>query len=338
MKSRPRRLEVALVALLAWASWALPAFAQAPPPKAPAQSADDESMFRRGLSLYDSGNYSGAIATWEALRQSIGEQRGWKILYNLGLAYQAMGDATRAIERFDAFLREAAQRDVQDAGDRMHALEASHGAVVVRAPASGATVMTRVGSGDERPAGYTLWLSPGEHEVEVGSGTSRAHRVKVTVTAGGTVEVPTDDAAPPTPSSAPSPSPSASPAPAASAAPSPAPSTREGGHFPTAWVLVGAGLTVASAALPIALGLRASSLSQNAKDMGPGSTSYGTAVTDFQSARTLYYASYVVPGLLAAATATIVVVGLVSSGGASRTEVHAGIDPTGGTLWVGGRF
>jgi hypothetical protein len=220
---------------------------------------------------------------------------------------------------------------VQDARDRVRALEASYGALAVRAPASGATAMTRVGSGDPRPAGFTLWLSPGEHDVEVGTGTARAHRVKVTVTAGRTVEVTTDGVAP-----APVPAPSASPAPAgASTAPPPA---HDGGGFPTAWVLVGAGLTVASAALPIALGVRAGSLSQDAKQMGQGNTGYTTAVSDFHNARTLYYASYVVPGLLAAATATIVVVGLREGGGEGRTQVRAAFDGRGGSLCVGGRF
>jgi tetratricopeptide (TPR) repeat protein len=297
-------------------------------------------VYRRGLALYEVGNYTGAIATWEALRESIGERRGWKVLYNLALGYQAMGDTSRAIERYDAFLSAAEAFDarespevgarLRDALGRVHALKATYGAVVVRAPASGAQALTRVGSGEARPAGYTVWLSPGEHEVEVGTGTSRAHTVKVIVKAGTTVEVATDDLAPP-------PAPVV-PAPAAPPLPGPSPAVPAAAHFPTAWVIVGAGLTVASAALPIALGLHASSQRQAAEEMGAGSTGYTAAVSDFHSTRTLYYASYVAPGLVAAVTATIATVGLLGGRGRGQVELRAAALGRGGAAWLAGSF
>ena len=306
-------------------------------PPAAAQPAGDDAVFRRGLSLYDAGDYAGAIATWETLRESIGRERGWKLLYNLGLAYQALGDVTHAIARYEAFLDAVAKRaDVQpelrdrtdDATQRLHTLESTYGAVQIRAPSSGAIVMTRVGMGDVRPAGYTLWLSPGDHDVEVGTGTSRAHHVQVTVAAGRTVDVPTDDVA--LPSQAPT---NSSPAPVVAL---PQKSAR---HFPMGWVLVSAGTTLASAALPIVLGLRASSKRDDAQQMGAGSTGYAQAVSDYGDARSLYYYSYAVPALLGAVTATIVVLGLVNSASSdARTEVRASADARGGSVWLGGSF
>ncbi|MFO0618873.1 MAG: hypothetical protein U0414_40165 [Polyangiaceae bacterium] len=79
--------------------------------------------------------------------------------------------------------------------------------------------------------------------------------------------------------------------------------------FPTAWVAAGAGLTIASFALPIGLGVDAGSRGNAAGALGPGHTAYADAVEEYVSARTRYYASYAVPAVLGAATLTVAIVG-----------------------------
>src|SRR5262245_24806229 len=74
-------------------------------------SPEHDAIFRNGLDQYARGNTVAAIATWENLLSTLGEERAYKVLYNLGLAYQATGDVTRAIERYRAFLKQAGKRE-----------------------------------------------------------------------------------------------------------------------------------------------------------------------------------------------------------------------------------
>jgi tetratricopeptide (TPR) repeat protein len=337
MTTRPIRRELQKALLFAALVCARAAHADPHPPETAV--VDASAAFQRGLALYDAGDYTGAVTIWEALHASLGEARGWKVLFNLGLAYQAIGDATRAIERYEAFLREAVERGApgdaelirrrEDAAGRVRALKSAYGALVVRAPASGTPVMTSVG-GDVRSAGYTLWVSPGEHQVEVGTGTPRARRVRVDVVAGGAVEVTTDDlVAPPQVPAAPP------------VAPAPAPATQrpaEGRRFPTLAVVLASGATVASAAVPLGLGLRASAKRSDAAAFGQGNTGYASAVGDFHDARTLYYASYSIPAVLAAVTATVAVFGIASSAVGPRVEVAPAADQRGASLWACAAF
>ena len=73
-------------------------------------SAEHDAAFRNGLDQFAHGNNAGAIATWESLLGTLGEERGYKVLYNLGLAYQAIGDVTHAIERYRAFVKQVGRR------------------------------------------------------------------------------------------------------------------------------------------------------------------------------------------------------------------------------------
>src|SRR5262249_4157941 len=148
----------------------------------------DQDAFQRGLELYEHGSYLDAASVWEKLLASMGEQRGWKVLYNLGLAYEKVGDATRAVERLDAFLQRLAEQPGaigaelderrQAAVQRVRALKESNGALNVVAP-PGDPVVVRVDAKPPRRAGFKLYLAPGDHEIEVHVGTARARRVVV---------------------------------------------------------------------------------------------------------------------------------------------------------------
>jgi hypothetical protein len=192
--------------------------------------------------------------------------------------------------------------------------------VHVRAPGTGDVVLVRVGAAEPRPAGFTVYLAPGDHRVELHSGTPRARWVKVQVAAGEGVTIEVSLPKQPTPSAPP-------PKPPAQARPS----------FPTGWVIAGAGLTAASAALPIALGLRAQGKRDSAEELGTRHKRYPEELESFRDARTLYYMSYAVPAVLAAATGTIAIVGAVR---ASSSGVQIGVAAGTGSAGVtrGGTF
>jgi tetratricopeptide (TPR) repeat protein len=267
--------------------------------------ADQDAAFQRGLELYAHGSYMDAIGAWEKLLASMGEQRGWKVLYNLGLAYEKVGDATHAIERLDAFVRRLAEQpgalgaDLderrQDALQRIRALKESNGALHVIAP-PGDRVLVRIDAQPPRPADFTAYLAPGDHELETHLGTPNARKIRVKLEAGQS-----QDFRVPAPTPAPAPAPAPSPA----AAPVPAPAHHP---FPLGWALAGTAATLAAGAAPLVLGLRAASKRDDAAHLGAGNTQYESAMNDFGSARTAYYVSYAVPAAVLAVSIVVVLV------------------------------
>lgn len=299
---------------------------------APPTAAND-ATFRSGLDQYGQGNYIGAIATWESLLATLGEERGYKVLYNLGLAYQAIGDVTRAIERYDAFVRQVGARGApgaelasraDDARTRSGELQASHGAVHVRPPTRGGLVLTRVGSSEPRAAGYVVWLAPGNHTIELFVGTDHARSVVVAVERGRRVDI---DTSPP----------EASPAPLA---PSPAPERHDGPATPRSrsvepLVVAGAIATVASVGAPIGLYFVATSKRNDASALGPGNSGYTDARASYETWRTAYFVSYALPVTLGVATATLYLLRPRGAGGeAQRASLAVG---PGGAA-IGGTF
>ncbi|MEZ4295226.1 MAG: hypothetical protein R3B70_09645 [Polyangiaceae bacterium] len=252
--------------------------------------------FSEGLASFTAGRYGEAIARWEGIVRALGEERAFKVLYNLGLAYEASGDASRAIERFDAFLRHlAAQpseltRDMerrQDAAERARAMKASRGALAVPAP-QGRACDVRIDHEAPRPAGFTAYVAPGEHEVEVFSGSPDARIERVRVEKGREVQV---DTAPPPQAT--------EPRVVVVRAPEGPP------EMPTAVLIGGGALTIATLVLPLALGLHAADLRSSAEALGRGHTRYAGAVRDFEDARTSYLVSYALPAAIGVTTLAI---------------------------------
>ena len=82
-------------------------------------------QFQRGMERYKEGALSEAIGYWEPVYRELGERNGYRLAYNLGIAYQELGDATHAAERFQSFLGEVdARRERGDsrARGRRHCL------------------------------------------------------------------------------------------------------------------------------------------------------------------------------------------------------------------------
>lgn len=277
-----------------------------------AESIDFDAIFKRGFERYESGDTIGAIQIWEQLLGTMGERRGYKILYNLGLAYQAAGDATRAVERFESFIQHLASQTEpvtgpleerrQDAAARTDAIKKSHGEVIVPAPARGGPVMVTIGTSAPRLADFTAYLAPGRHRIELGSGTPDARTITIDVEAGGSTTLDTTLAAEPEPPP-PTPPDTTPPAPPAPTPPDDAP------EFPTAWVLIGAGLTAASVAFPVAMYFRASDAREHAEELPLGHSEYGDRKQAFGSARNDARLAWILPGALGAITVGIAAVG-----------------------------
>jgi len=324
--------------------------ASAAPPPSPAEPGESpDAVFRRGLELYDTGRYAAAAVLWEKLLDELGADKGWKLNYNLGLAYHAMGEATLAVERFESFLQRVAaeaqalpaeyEERRQDAASRILTIAREHGAVVL--PAGPVAVHVRIDGGPPRPSGFVAYLRPGPHVIEIIGPSGIARLVEVSAAAGESITVDTRDRAaePAAPTAAvPSPPSTAVPPPPATAPTGPAepPSPAE---FPTTLVLVGAGLTAASFVFPAVMWKLADDERAEAEALGPGHTGYAAAVDSFESARTSYELSYILPAALGAATAAVAIWGVVRV--SSDATVHAAAAPTptgGGQLWLGGTF
>jgi hypothetical protein len=270
-----------------------------------------DAAFQEGLRHYEAKSYAAATEVWERLLVVVGEEKSGKVLYNLGLAYEAAGDATRALDRFEAFGRwvdkrpsnEQMAKKRAEAEGRVKAIKASHGAILVTPPASGALVLVRIGPLLPRPAGTAVWMRPGRYEVEIGAGTSFSRTTSCEVRAGEVAEipakVPTTPAPPPPPEVASSvaPPPPASAAPPAAIVP-PEPKTR----FPTVEVVVLGSITLASVAVPLFLRSAANDRRDDAEALGVTSSRYPRARNDFDESRNLYYASIALPAAFAALT------------------------------------
>jgi hypothetical protein len=274
--------------------------------------------FKLGMERYKLGALAEAVGYWEPIYRELGEQKGYRLAYDLGVAYAELGDATRAAERLQSFLAEVAARRARGeaiapivekeetlAQARIDGLVTTKGRIVVE---GGATPRAaRVDAQEPRLAGFVAWVTPGEHTVIFGPGTPEAETKTVEVHAGEIVEVrPAPDPAPPPPlapvvSAEPSSLPLAALAPPVLPLASEHPSRRNVGHpFSPAFIAVGGGLTVAA-------GVAAGATLANAWTLRNRFTQQGYARTQadyqsFGSARTWAYVT--VGGAVALATIT----------------------------------
>jgi hypothetical protein len=73
--------------------------------------ADDDAMapyrerFQSGMAHYKSGDYAGAVAWWEPIVTALGEDKGYRVAFDLARAYEKLGDPGHARARYEAFVR-----------------------------------------------------------------------------------------------------------------------------------------------------------------------------------------------------------------------------------------
>ncbi len=285
------RYSAAFVLAMSLADAAASTSARADATDEDADMAQYRERFKQGLDRYEANDVAGALSFWEPLYRDLGPARGYRVGYNLARAYEVFGDATRAAERYQSFLDEVKQRrkegkhlDDEAATDegksiaRLDELGHTRGRIHVGAATPPESV--RVDQAEARLAGFVAYVTPGPHVVVFGPGSSKEHTERVTVGAGEVVEL-----APPV-----------EPAP---------PVFRESTHRPfgSGWlwaagattVLLGGGLTAFGYVNATVLHDRAS----------PAATE--SQVDQYNTARTLAYASWAVPVALGVVSVVMVI-------------------------------
>jgi hypothetical protein len=179
--------------------------ARAAPPAPPPASAEDplgryRERFKEGMDHYKAGELTEAIGYWEPIYRELGELKGYRLAYNLGVAYAELGDATHAAERLQAFVLQVdtrrargeatatiVQKEDADARARIAGLIATKGRIDIEPGTPPRAV--QVDASEPRLSGFTAWVSPGEHTLTFAPGTAEALARRVTVRAGETIEV-----------------------------------------------------------------------------------------------------------------------------------------------------
>src|SRR5580700_3588859 len=80
----------------------------------------NRERFRHGMERYRERAFDEAIADWEPIYTELGPERGYRLAYDLGVAYAESGDAVRAVERLQAFVAEVDAR--RDRGEALEAI------------------------------------------------------------------------------------------------------------------------------------------------------------------------------------------------------------------------
>jgi hypothetical protein len=275
--------------------------ASATPPSVPAANDDPfaeyRERFKEGMDRYKAGAFTEAVGYWEPIYGELGEQKGYRLAYNLGVAYQALGDATRAAEHLEAFLAQVdakrsqgepppaiVEKEENDAKERLATLTAAKGRIHVDPGTPPRAV--QVDAMAPRLATFVAWVNPGQHTVTFAPGTATAESKSLEVHAGELLEVaPTPAPATEAPSAPPNtPPPNAQPQLAPAPVSTQSPVHLQATHpFPAALLFVGGGLTLAAGIASVPLETNAWSLyNKYAKEspiLAGDSASFNTART-----------------------------------------------------------
>lgn len=311
------------------------AFALALVLAASAARADDDAMapyrerFKAGYERYKGGAFGEALSYWEPIYRELGPEQGYRLSWNIARAYDALGDATRAAERYGSFLDVAAgrrargeaveeivAREEEEARARLAALAASRGRIKVRA--SSPPVSAQIDVGEPRLGGFVAYVTPGAHVVVFSPGTEDAERREISVEAGQEIEL-------------------VAPAKAEVVKPPPAPPPprvvreveRTERPFGVGWVVALGAVTASSVAAPIAGYVNAQSALDAFRASQKNQDDFRTqsALADsYNAARAAAYVTLAIPFVLAAATAVTTLVWL----GATKRSIVLVPQITGG--------
>jgi hypothetical protein len=308
--------------------------------------ADDNALapyrdrFRLGMDKYKAGSVAEAIRIWTAIYEAIGPQRGYRLSFDLARAYDAEGDATRAVERYRSFLDEVGARrtgsetidplvehEATDADERLTALNREHGRIeVVPTPLS---TLAQVDQTDPRLGSFTAYVAPGKHVVTFGPGQSDNERIEVDVAAG---EVVVARSTRPVP------------APALDVTPvPPEPVTKRVLHHPFSPVVLYAGAIAAAGtiAAPVLAYEHAYSLINTYQSTNPSVTvnDKNNAYASYNGARTFAYTMLAIPITLGVTTGALTTWYFAATE-EREVKVSVGVYPAygGGGASIGGAF
>lgn len=261
--------------------------------------------FRVGYEKYAAGAVGEALQYWEPIYRELGPERGYRLSYDIARAYETLGDATRAAERFESFLGEAKARRErgealeelvlrEEAEAREHLDRLVHGYGRVRVAPTTPAETVRIDASEPRLAGFVAFVPPGRHTVTFAPGTKDEERREMDVAAGELVDV--------------------APAPKAVAPPPPPPPVREVHEaqrpYAAGWIFAAGGLALASVLAPvIAYSVAQSQLGairleqQKPAEQQADAGAQIARINGYYAARTTAYATLAVPLVLAAGTA-----------------------------------
>jgi hypothetical protein len=258
--------------------------------------------FKIGYEKYLSGAVGEALQYWEPIYRELGPARGYRLSYNIARAYETLGDATRAAERYESFLSEAkvrkdagepieeiVERETGEAQTHLDGLIQSYGRIHVLPTTPAETV--RIDSVEPRLAGFVAFVPPGHHTVTFAPGTKEEEKRDLELAAGQMLDV------------VPTPKPE-------KPVPPPPPQIREVREtkhpFGIGWVFVAGGASLASIVAPVVAYSVAQSKYNAYKLETQDVVEQTRLANDYLSARTAAYVMLAIPLVLGAATGGLV--------------------------------
>ena len=267
--------------------------AQEAAPTDPAAAPDPldalRGRFREGMEKYRARAFGDAIVIWESIYRELGPEKGYRVAFDLGRAYDEVGELIKGAEHYQTYLdrvsaRRAAGESLEPnvqlqetiARERLERIIHIYGAIHV-APAQ-RTVIVHVDNAPPRVAGFTVYVEPGPHTVTFGTGAGREAR-SLTVRRGELLEVEP---------------------PADTPAPEPRFETRTEHPFSPLVIWIGAGVAAASVVIPIVAHVNALAVKDD-YDSAPNRADRVRLSSDYDSAKSNAYAAIAVPAALGVA-------------------------------------
>jgi hypothetical protein len=287
---------------------------------APDPMAEYRERFKAGLARYQAGATAEAIQYWEPIYRELGVERGWRLAFNLARAYDTIGDVTRAVERYEAFLRQVERRagelgekpdelivrEEKDARARLAEIAATKARIVIGSGT--APIAVQIDGGESRLAGFTAYVAPGNHTVVFDPGSPRETKTVLELQAGEAKALSPPPAATATPDAMPPPPPTPAPQPpAVQPPPPPPPQTRKVVErpFPAPVLWIAGGAAVVSTLVPILTYQSALDYRDQNSGTVPDAQARNARSDDYDSRRTTAYATLAIPITLAVGTGAL---------------------------------
>jgi Flp pilus assembly protein TadD len=146
------------------------------PGSSPADKERARGLLREGVDAMRAGDYTTAVAQFQ---QAYALVPNTKILFNLGVAYVALGRYPEALDSFERFVRdapEAAPETLKRAEDEIRKARAKVATVELESDRKGAEVTVDGRSYGQTPVSKPIVLDTGPHTVVVRAGKQTAAR------------------------------------------------------------------------------------------------------------------------------------------------------------------
>jgi hypothetical protein len=336
-----RRCAAALVALglllaptFARAQEPATAPAESPAPAGPDPLDTLRERFREGMDKYKGGAFADAVVIWESIYRELGTEKGYRLAFDLGRAYDELGDHIKAADHYESYLERVAQRRAaaetletnverqeEVARGRLEKIGALKARIRVKA-GTRQPVIVQIDNAPARVAGFTVYVEPGTHVVTFGSGKDADTR-RVTVARGAVADLEPREEAPLAP-----------PPPA-----EPRVEARVEHPFSPTVLWVAAGVALVSFVVPAITYANALAIKSDYDSPTTPRADKDRLASDYDSARTNAYASVAVPAVFTAACGGLALWYFLGTKEA-RTPVtpSANVGPNGVSLGASARF